>query len=206
MIVTFDCAECGTAVRAEASLAGRNARCPRCGTVITIPVQEAFEEELLHDDHDAESPPMLPPSQAHDEDLIDMTAMVDIVFFLLIFFLVTSLQAMQAVMDAPTPRSTEAGSSAVQSVAEMENDADNIVVRIEDDDSIWLEDSPDPIFSDQELRNKIRALNEESETPRTLLVVGSADATHGAAVRVFDAGADARVGGIQFLVEEDDEE
>ena len=32
------------------------------------------------------------------EDLIDMTAMVDIVFFLLIFFLVTSMQSIEAVI------------------------------------------------------------------------------------------------------------
>jgi hypothetical protein len=46
--------------------------------------------------------PMFPPSKnAHDEDLIDMTAMVDIVFFILIFFLVTSLQALQSVLNMP---------------------------------------------------------------------------------------------------------
>ena len=78
--------------------------------------------------------PLLPAPNPHAEDLIDMTAMVDIVFFLLIFFLVTSLQALESVMNLPTPQSGEPGVSTGKSVAELENDPNFITVRIEDDD------------------------------------------------------------------------
>jgi biopolymer transport protein ExbD len=147
-----------------------------------------------------EENPLIPPHRAHPEDLIDMTAMVDIVFFLLIFFLVTSLQALEAVMDLPTPQQTAETGSKVRSVADYENDPNYIIVQIEDDDSIWVEDIQ--VFNDQDLHSRLRAARDEGERPRSLLVIGDADASHSAAVRVFDAGAGARVSGISLLVQE----
>jgi len=149
----------------------------------------------IHDDG-----PLLPPFRGHPEDLIDMTAMVDIVFFLLIFFLVTSLQALESVMNLPTPQSGEPGVTTGKSVAELENDPNFITVRIEDDDSIWVENTQ--VFNDQELALRIRTARQESSGPRSLLVIGDADASHGTAVRVFDAGADAGVSGISLVVQE----
>jgi biopolymer transport protein ExbD len=144
--------------------------------------------------------PLLPKRPSHPEDLIDMTAMVDIVFFLLIFFLVTSLQALEAVMNLPTPQSGEPGISTGKSVAELENDPNFITVRIEDDDSIWVENTQ--VFNDQELSLRLRTARQESDGPRSLLVVADADASHGTAVRVFDAGAGAGVSGISLVVQE----
>jgi len=148
----------------------------------------------------ADEPPLILPHRPHPEDLIDMTAMVDIVFFLLIFFLVTSLQALEAVMNLPTPQSAESGVSTSKSVADLENDPNYITVRIEDDDSIWVEDTQ--VFNDQDLALRLRAARKESDGPRSLLVIGDADASHGAAVRVFDAGAGAGVNGISLVVQE----
>ena len=148
----------------------------------------------------ADEPPLILPPQSHPEDLIDMTAMVDIVFFLLIFFMVTSLQALEAVMNLPTPQSAEGGVSTSRSVADLENDPSFITVRIEDDDSIWVEDTQ--VFNDHELAVRLRAARKESEGPRSLLVIGDADASHGSAVRVFDAGAGAGVNGISLVVQE----
>ena len=124
---------------------------------------------------------MLPPHRPHPDDLIDMTAMVDIVFFLLIFFLVTSLQALESVMNLPTPQSAGTGVSAGRTTAELENDPNFITVRIEEDDSIWVEDTQ--VFNDQDLNVRLRAARQAADGPRSLLVVGDADASHGAAVR-----------------------
>jgi biopolymer transport protein ExbD len=150
----------------------------------------------------ASDPPLLLPAQKPPEDLIDMTAMVDIVFFLLIFFMVTSLQALEAVMNMPTPQSAEGGAVSSRSVSDLENDPNYITVRIEDDDSIWVEDTQ--VFNDQELALRLRSLRRESDGPRSLLVIGDADASHGSAVRVFDAGAGAGVNGISLIVQEKD--
>ncbi len=144
-------------------------------------------------------PPLILPPQQHSEDLIDMTAMVDIVFFLLIFFMVTSLQALEAVMNLPTPQSAEGGAASSRSVADLENDPNYITVRIEDDDSIWVEDTQ--VFNDQELLMRLRNAK-GSAGSRSLLVIGDADASHGSAVRVFDAGAGASVNGISLVVQE----
>jgi biopolymer transport protein ExbD/DNA-directed RNA polymerase subunit RPC12/RpoP len=148
----------------------------------------------------ASGPIQLPPHRPHPEDLIDMTAMVDIVFFLLIFFLVTSLQSLESVMNMPTPQSAEGGASAGRTVADLENDPNYITVRIEDDDSIWVEDTQ--VFNDQDLGARLRTAQKAADRPRSLLVLGSADASHGAAVRVFDAGAGAGVNNISLLVQE----
>jgi biopolymer transport protein ExbD len=145
-----------------------------------------------------ELPPLVLPTKGHPEDLIDMTAMVDIVFFLLIFFLVTSLAALESVMNMPVPQASEGGVSTGRSMADLENDPNMITVRIEDDDSIWVEDAQ--VFNDQELALKLRTARQEG--PRSLLVIGDADASHGAAVRVFDAGAGAGVNGISLIVQE----
>lgn len=144
--------------------------------------------------------PLLPPPRPHPEDLIDMTAMVDIVFFLLIFFLVTSLQALEAVMNLPTPQSGEPGISTGKSVAELENDPNYITVRIEDDDSIWVENTQ--VFNDQELALRLRTARQESDAAKSCLVIGDADASHGTAVRVFDAAAGANLSGISLVVQE----
>jgi biopolymer transport protein ExbD len=146
-----------------------------------------------------DDPPLILPPQDHPEDLIDMTAMVDIVFFLLIFFMVTSLQALEAVMNLPTPQSAEGGAASSRSVADLENDPSFITVRIEDDDSIWVEDTQ--VFNDQELLVRLRNAK-GSVGSRSLLVIGDADASHGSAVRVFDAGAGAGVNGISLVVQE----
>ncbi len=147
----------------------------------------------------AHDPPLILPPQQHPEDLIDMTAMVDIVFFLLIFFMVTSLQALEAVMNLPTPQSAEGAGAATKSVADLENDPNFITVRIEDDDSIWVEDTQ--VFNDQELLVRLRNAK-GSAGSRSLLVIADADASHGSAVRVFDAGAGAGVNGISLVVQE----
>jgi hypothetical protein len=61
--------------------------------------------DLDHDEDDEEHGEGLIGHKDHPhEDLIDMTPMVDIVFFLLIFFLTTSMTALQAVMNLPKVR------------------------------------------------------------------------------------------------------
>jgi biopolymer transport protein ExbD len=144
---------------------------------------------------------LIPHKEGSHEDLIDMTPMVDIVFFLLIFFLTTSLQALQAVMDLPTPQ-TATDSAASRSVSDLASDSDTLMVKIQEDDTFWIDDEQVP--SDQDLRMRIKAAKEETgDKPLALVVVGNADASHGAAIRVFDAGASAGVGSISLLVQEE---
>ncbi|HZN32919.1 MAG TPA: biopolymer transporter ExbD [Pirellulaceae bacterium] len=210
MSVRFSCPQCGKQLKAREADAGRTTACSGCGTKIVIPSAEGAAPDaeaaagLPETAAGEDDEPMLPmPPRRPAEDLIDMTAMVDIVFFLLIFFLVTSLQAVLAVINLPTPQAA-VGTAASRSIADLTNDPDYIVVRIEDDDSIWVEDAQ--AFNDQEIRVKLRSAADELGRPPSILVIGNADASNGAAVRVFDACAYAKVKNVSFLVQEGDVE
>ncbi|QDU27581.1 Biopolymer transport protein ExbD/TolR [Anatilimnocola aggregata] len=166
-----------------------------------VPTAEHDSHDDDYYDDDEEMAPLVSSKSAQHEDLIDMTAMVDIVFFLLIFFLTTSLTSLQAVMDLPTPQSaTEKRGS--RSIGEIQTDSETLIVKIQDDNSILVDD--EEVYSDHDLRTKIRtAVSSAGGTPLSLVVIGNADANHGTAVRVFDAGAAAGVGSISLLVQDD---
>jgi biopolymer transport protein ExbD len=138
---------------------------------------------------------LVKPSGKHSEDLIDMTAMVDIVFFLLIFFMVTSMQSLEAVIGLPTP---EAKASAATSVADFANDPNYLTVTIYEDDTVWLED--EEVFGAQDLRSRLRTAKKQDPLLTGMLVVGSPDASHGTFVMVLDAGADAGIYELMFSV------
>lgn len=195
MTLQFHCPACGKKLKAREADAGKSANCSGCGARVSIPVPEYAPS-------DEPEPLVTLPSRKDPGDLIDMTPMVDVVLFLLIFFLVTSVQAIQAVIDMPTPQSTVGAASSGRSIAEYEQDPDYITIRIEDDDSVWVED--EQTFADQDLRVRLRAAAAERSELPSVLVVGNADASHGAAVRVFDACAYARVKDVSFIVQEGD--
>jgi biopolymer transport protein ExbD len=138
------------------------------------------------------SRPLLPPTtDAPDHDLIDMTAMVDIVFFLLIFFMVTSMHAMQASISLPTPEAKPDSAGAVRVAAAAD---DQVVVQIDADDTVAVDGEEVP--SRQELITRLRDSEREN-----LLVLASGDAMHGTVVMVLDAGSDAGMEQIRLVSE-----
>ena len=146
-----------------------------------------------------DEPPLMVPVNGHPEDLIDVTAMVDIVFFMLIFFLVTSLQSLEAVINLPSPE-TESGASANVVSTDITSDPSTIVVTIDEDDTVWVED--EEIFGEMNLRSRLRAAKAEGDDRNGMLVIGDPDATHGTLVMVLDAGADAGLTELMFSVGE----
>src|SRR4026208_770515 len=123
----------------------------------------------------------LPAAPKQPEDLVDMTAMVD-----MIFFLITSTQPVESTMDMPPPKAE--GSASATQVADQGDHADFIQVRIEDDDSIWGDD--EQTFSEVDLRVRLKQARDDGTHGEGVFVMGDADASHGAAVKVFDACAD----------------
>ena len=211
MNIRFKCTNCGKKLSAPPKAAGRKLKCPGCRLVVTVPASDpttpansgiiaAPDGEEPRSDH-----PLLlfPPRGEEHGNLIDMTAMVDIVFFLLIFFLVTSMQALEAVIDLPTPEASENASSTVQAVPDYANDPAYVVVTIDADDAVYVED--EEAMSEQDLRAKLRAALREDER-EGMLIKGAGDATHGKFVMVLDAGADAGVKELLFSVDQTDEE
>ncbi len=197
MSVRFNCPSCGKSLRADASEAGRRGLCSRCGTTFVVPGAELHERGKV----DSAQPPLIQSRPIHVEDLIDMTAMVDVVFFLLIFFLVTSIQSLQSSIKLPSAEASKSAQGELQSIADYESDASYVVVRIEPDDRMLVDD--EEVYSEQELRVKLREARSSDNPPNGLLVVGHADATHGAAVKAFDAASDVGMENVRLSVEDD---
>ena len=207
----FKCKLCGKTLAAQPKLAGRKLKCPHCRAEVTVPAADdpaviepvaPSQEPNRGDEPPTDSPLLLFPPKATHEDLIDMTAMVDIVFFLLIFFMVTSMAPLEAVINLPTPEASEGASSNLQTVPDIVEDPSMVVVTIDHDDSVWVEDEEAP--SEQDLRSKLRAARDEDQRDG-ILIKGAADATHGKFVMVLDAGADAGMKEIMFAVENTEE-
>jgi biopolymer transport protein ExbD len=202
MSVRFTCPQCGKQIAAPEAIVGQQRACPNCGIMLIVPTMEtaatsrAIDEGAAPADH-----PLLlfPPREDGHGNLIDMTAMVDIVFFLLIFFLVTSMQSLEAVINLPTPESTEGASSTLQTVPDVTNDPSLVTVTIEADDSVWVEE--EEALSEGDLRSKLRSARQEDECDG-VFIKGAGDATHGKFVMVLDAAADAGMSEILFSVEE----
>jgi biopolymer transport protein ExbD len=199
MTITFSCPQCGKQLGAPEALAGQARRCPQCRSNVVVPSAPppAPAAAPKTDQPPAFEPLNLGGVKKHPEDLIDMTAMVDIVFFILIFFMVTSLQALESVIGLPSPEAQSA--NAVQT-APAADDPGFVTVTIEGDDTVWLED--EEVFGEQDLRLKLRALRKDDPDINGLMVVGNPEASHGALVMVLDAGADAGMGELRFSVSE----
>lgn len=232
MGIELQCWNCGRPLTAANSMAGRTTRCPRCDASLRVPELPPSMEETATDLGEPEPPPLnetafaeplelveeppppvkkkpaarapifpTPPVQ-QDHDLIDMTAMVDIVFFLLIFFLVTSMQAIEAVLPMPKPEQSVANAKA-QSTAQLLENPYTVVITIEEDDSILVDEVK--VFGDTELLVALRELRKQSPAEPSVVIMGSPDATHGAAVRVLDACATAQLTNVRLLVDADEE-
>ena len=197
--INFYCPNCGKELSAKAELAGKERVCPKCRMKVTVPRESQPKREADGPEHEPADHPMmlLSKGQAHPEDLIDMTAMVDIVFFLLIFFMVTSIQALESVIGLPTPQ-TNAAAPSTQVAPDYANDPSFVTVTIEADDTVWVED--EQVFGPQGLRVKLRDLRDSGFQPTGMLVEGNPEASHGTLVMVLDAGADVGMEELKFSV------
>jgi biopolymer transport protein ExbD len=135
------------------------------------------------------------------EDLVDMTAMVDIVFFVLIFFMVTSMEGVYSSIDMPSPDPQKVASSGKRSVSEFESDKEYVIVRIDRDNTIWLNDTEIP--SEQELLVRLREIRQSGSAPNRMLVLGNSECKHGTVVMVLDAGSDVGMEHVQLAVDDE---
>lgn len=124
-----------------------------------------------------------------EEDDLDMTPMVDVTFLLLIFFMVTAAFSLQKSKEVPPPDQQE--NATQQTIEDLEENDDYVIVRIDRDDTMWVNGSEAP--SEQELLEKLREACEgvpgsNSKGPSSLLVLADGDCHHETVVRVIDAG------------------
>ena len=208
------CPRCKKRFKAPSDRPAAAGKCSSCGTKLVLLAPEpppipapapraaaAWADAV--DPGEAEAVPLIPATKKPMfEDLVDMTAMVDIVFFLLIFFMVTSMQGIYASIGMPSPDQQKAKvSQGRRTVTEFERDTEYVIVRIDRDNTVWLDGAEVP--SEQDLRVKLRATHHGAGSPNKMLVLGSSEARHGTVVMVLDAGNDAGMDEVQLAVDDE---
>jgi len=206
-MIKFRCLECDKKLKADERYAGRLIRCSGCGHAQAVPPAESSPAHLSTPgagtlalrmasvrQSASPQPPSEPPitllKQAPEDDGLDMTPMVDVTFLLLIFFMVTAAFALQKSLQMPTPDASEAASQ-TRTLEELEQDDDYVIVRIDGDNTVWVNDAEAP--SEQELLAKLREARQgppgtSTPGPSKLLVLASGDARHEKVVMALDAG------------------
>ncbi len=182
-MICFPCPECHRPLKADPAAAGRVLPCPDCTGDVEVPrpgpggEDEAERVEFGH-------------GQEELQDHIDMTPMIDCVFQLLIFFMVTATYTQQASLKMPPPDQQESATQA-RTLEELERDDDYVIIRIGRDDTVWVDEQEAP--SRQEVLAKLREAREgpagsTSPGPTSLLVLADGEARHETVVMALDAG------------------
>lgn len=141
------------------------------------------DDEDEHEDEDEHHTPK--PKKRFMDDTVDMTAMVDVTFLLLIFFMVTASFAAQKVFEtSPPEQESEGGGATVSSMEDLEGNS--VVLEIDANDQMEIEGQP--IAGLYELRETLQA--KMSEDKNELLIQAQYQATHGMVVSVTDVAMD----------------
>lgn len=158
-------------------------------------------------DEEEEGEPVKLKSRLEDSEM-DVTPMVDIVFQLLIFFMVTASFSLQKSLEIPKPKEDRPSTSAAPQDDDMEGDFvtvfvdENNTYRIETSD--WEEEAP----SEQDLLIKLRRArlgDAGGKVPNRLIVKAHGDSTHEKVVAALDAGTSVGMDQIQLQTVESDE-
>ena len=150
-----------------------------------------FEEAIDHDDEDEEHEDENEHHTPHKkkkfmDDTVDMTAMVDVTFLLLIFFMVTASFAAQKVFETSPPEQEGEGGAA--SASPMEDlESNSVILEIDANDQMEIEGQP--IAGLYELRETLTA-KMTTEDKTELLIQAQYQATHGMVVSVTDVAMD----------------
>jgi biopolymer transport protein ExbD len=185
MNIHFQCPYCQKKLKADPRHQGAKVKCSGCGQVLVVPASStsAVPQRV---ESEPDEPVEFQQRRLVTEDEMDMTPMIDMTFLLLIFFMVTAAFSLQKSIQMPPPDAEHAATQS-RTIEEVEEDDDFIVVRIDKDDTVWVNDSEAP--SRHELLAKLRDLREAGDdAPGNLLVMASGDCQHETVVMVLDAG------------------
>lgn len=191
MSVQFRCRSCGRRLSADSRLAGAKLKCPACGQVVEVPSVPEGTASVREAKPSEPSPPVTVqfPKAPLADDQIDMTPMIDCVFLLLIFYVVTATFAYQKSLELPTPeRESAAPAKNLEDILESD---EYIIIRVDKESTIWVNESE--TRSRQDLLAKLRSALQASDSATErraseLLVLADPDARHEAVVMALDAG------------------
>jgi biopolymer transport protein ExbD len=144
----------------------------------------SYEIDPLHDDDDEEALVMGRLERKSDE--LDLIPMVDCVFLLLIFYMITASYALQKTIEMGKPAAEKKG--AMQSVQTIDDTAQSsVVVQIDARNRISVDDVP--LDSVAGLADRLRA-KMNGEQKNELLIEADPRALHETIVAVVDAAHD----------------
>lgn len=130
-----------------------------------------------------------------------MTPMVDVVFLLLIFFMLTASFALQKTIESSPPNVQDAATVTPHLEQEMENAP--LMVYLDEDDTVWVDNEKMP--TRQALISTLRRniSNLPTTQPTTLRVIANPLALHSSVVMVVDVGNGLRIPNIQIETSEE---
>lgn len=183
------CPACATAITVADHLVGRQGVCPACGGPV-IYAAESVEGDALEEETAAgeDRPVQFAPIDV-PEEVMDMTPMVDVVFQLLIFFMMTAAFSLQKALEMPPPSNQEETAQA-QTLEELENEGDFIIVRIDRDNNVTVDGTDAP--SEQELLTRLReaksgGAGQAGPVRTSVLVMADPQCLHETVIRALDA-------------------
>ncbi len=192
----LQCPKCGTEVLVDDDDLGQIATCTGCRSKLRAPRHQSADEVLDEDEEESDdSAPLIPGGGGDDkyEDLVDMTAMVDIVFFLLIFFMITTVSGIVSCIGMP-PAKQENAAATSRRAADLDQDSECVIVRIDAQNRFFIDDIEFP--TEAELRERLRSAR--ALQAKKLLVKAHGDAFNGSFVMVQDLGYD--IGFEEFML------
>ena len=197
MPVRVQCPECGEQLLAGDDRIGKNSTCPKCRTKFPVRAENEsaeVEDETEEEEDEGGGGIVLPASDnGKYEDLVDMTAMVDIVFFLLIFFMITTVSGVLSCIGMPPPKQ-DGAPAAAKRAADFDQDSECVTVRIDEQNRIFIDDVEYPTEAD--LHNRLFiARNAQAQK---LMVKAHGNAHNGTYVMVQDLGYE--IGFEEFLL------
>lgn len=181
----LQCPRCGTELLVEDDN-DQVVTCTGCQAKLRAPISDSIADT---DDEDDSADAPLAHGGGDDgkyQDLVDMTAMVDIVFFLLIFFMITSAAGILSCINVPKPKQDSAAATTRRTAADLEQDSECVTVRIDNQNRIFIDDIEFPTEAD--LRERLRGA--KALNAKKLLVKAHGDAFNGTFVMVQDLGQD----------------
>jgi biopolymer transport protein ExbD len=119
---------------------------------------------------------------------LDMTPMVDVVFQLLIFFMLTCSFSVQKSLQTQAPEPDEEGAAQAVTINELQEDA--IVVEIDAEDHLLVDDEP---VANVGVLVDVLTSKMASEQRNEMLIEADYRASHGIVVAVTDAGIEANM-------------
>jgi biopolymer transport protein ExbD len=205
--IRFRCQNCQRVLVADDQYAGAAFHCPGCRQPVVVPRAEELARARPAKAEEGEVAAVKFQAKGGTDDEIDMTPMIDCVFLLLIFFLVTATFALQKSHAVPPPEQHEAASKKTKTIEQLEADDDYVIVKIEKDNTVFVNGVEAP--SKQELLVKLRdARNRPGSSgrkPSSLLVLADGEARHETVIMAIDAGNGAGMENVRLATVSDED-